>query len=108
MTSKVMWKSGELSLSSLKEEFGLGKKGKGGAYKSSEGALFEVRRHLYDLMRDIETLAEIDFPKMLSLKVSLPSCRSSSSRSSSNPQNLRRKRRLSPCWPNCATITRYS
>ncbi len=93
MTSKVMWKSGELSLNSLKEEFGLGKKSKAGPYKSSDGALFEVRRHFYDLMRDIETLAEIDFPKMLSLKVYLPSCRSSRYRSSSNLQDLRKKRR---------------
>lgn len=31
--------------------------------------LFEARRHLYDLMRDIETLSEIDYPKMLSLKI---------------------------------------
>lgn len=64
-----MWKSGELSLDNLKDEYGLGKKGKGGTYKSSDGVLFEVRRHFYDLMSDIETLAEIDFPKMLSLKV---------------------------------------
>ena len=55
MTSKVMWKSGELSLDNLKDEYGLGKKGKGGTYKSSDGVLFEVRRHFYDLMSDIET-----------------------------------------------------
>ena len=31
----------------------------------------QIKRHFYDIMQDIETLSEIDYPKMLSLKVLL-------------------------------------
>ena len=37
--------------------------------KTTDNILFQMKRHFYDLMKDIEALAAIDYPKMLSLKV---------------------------------------
>lgn len=37
--------------------------------KYVESSLVDLKKHFHDLMRDIESLTEIDYPKMLALKV---------------------------------------
>ena len=39
--------------------------------RQSDQMLDELKKHLHDLMRDIESLTEIDYPKMLALKVQI-------------------------------------
>jgi hypothetical protein len=74
--AKGQWKNGEATLEDLKYELGLAvAKGKGKmaalTSKASESALTEIKKHFVDLMRDIESLSQIDYPKMLSHNVSL-------------------------------------
>ena len=37
--------------------------------KQADHMLDQLKRHFHDLMRDIQSLTEIDYPKMLALKV---------------------------------------
>ena len=68
INGKNMWKAGKSTLDDLKDfynvETDVGTKKTD--FKFADSLLQEVKKHLYDLMKDVENLSEIDYPKMLS------------------------------------------
>ena len=72
---KSQWKNGQINLEQLRDSWALGSsklKAKQTTAKPIDSMLLDVKRNFCDLMRDIESLTEIDYPKMLAQKVSLP------------------------------------
>jgi hypothetical protein len=59
-------------------------------------------------MKDIESLTEIDYPKMLALKVRVPPRRSSATTRPPRRPSTTRRPKSRNCSPSCATTTRYS
>jgi hypothetical protein len=80
MNLKSQWKNGQINLEQLRESWGLGSpklKTKHSPSKGIDSMVLDIKRNFCDLMRDIESLTEIDYPKMLAQKVFVPLPRSS-------------------------------
>lgn len=74
LNGKMMWKAGKTTLEDLKDFYNVETSVTTGSpkkveFKTADAILQEVKKSLYDLMKDIETLSEIDYPKMLSQDV---------------------------------------
>ena len=72
VTEKSLWKMGQMNLDDVKSAWNLGAtktRTKSSQSKHFESIIVDVKKHFHDLMRDIESLTEIDYPKMLGLKV---------------------------------------
>lgn len=74
MNQKSLWKNGQINLEQLRDSWGLNSpklKAKQTQSKTIDSMILDIKRNFCDLMRDIESLTEIDYPKMLSQKVSI-------------------------------------
>ncbi len=61
-----------MNLDEVKNSWGLSSpkiKNKSGQTRSIDSAVLDIKRNVCDMMRDIQSLTEIDYPKMLALKV---------------------------------------
>ena len=68
INGKNLWKAGKATLEDLKDFYNVETEvgTKKPDFKLADALLQDVKKHLYDLMKDIENLSEIDYPKMLS------------------------------------------
>jgi len=66
---KILWKSGEMQLDDIRMEPFEGEGKEKHHFRVVDKEIREVRKHMHDLMMDVDSLLAIDDPNMLALNV---------------------------------------